>query len=73
MELLLKRIARRETYTIGKLYIDGEYFCDTLEDTDRGLRQDMSLPVIRAKKRAGVTAIPTGRYKVTLKVQSPRF
>ena len=33
----------------------------------------MSLPVIRAKKRAGVTAIPTGRYKVTLKVQSPRF
>lgn len=73
MELLLKRIARRETYTIGKLYIDGVYFCDTLEDTDRGLRQDMSLPVIRAKKRAGVTAIPTGRYKVTLKVQSPRF
>ena len=73
MELLLKRIARRETYTIGKLYIDGEYFCDTLEDTDRGLRQDMSLPVSRAKKRAGVTAIPTGRYKVTLKVQSPRF
>ena len=73
MELLLKRIARRETYTIGKLYIDGEYFCDTLEDTDRGLRQDMSLPVIRAKKRSGVTAIPTGRYKVTLKVQSPRF
>lgn len=73
MELRLRRIARRETYTIGKLYIDGEYFCDTLEDTDRGLRQDMSLPVIRAKKRNGVTAIPTGRYKVTLKVQSPRF
>ena len=73
MEIRLKRIAKRETYTIGHLYIDGELFCDTLEDCDRGLRQDMSLPVIRAKKRAGVTAIPTGRYKVTLKVQSPRF
>ena len=43
MELLLKRIAKRETYTIGKLYIDVEYFCDTLEDTDWGLRQDMSV------------------------------
>ena len=37
MELKLKRIARRETYTIGHLYIDGEYFCDTVEDKDRGL------------------------------------
>ena len=73
MELKLKRIAKRDTYTIGKLFIDGVHFCDTLEDTDRGLTQDMSLPVIRAKKRAGVTAIPTGTYKVTLKVQSPRF
>ena len=73
MELKLKRIAKRDTYTIGKLFIDGVHFCDTLEDTDRGLTQDMPLPVIRAKKRAGVTAIPTGTYKVTLKVQSPRF
>ena len=73
MELVLKRIARKEGYTIGRLFIDGERFCDTLEDTDRGLRQDMSLPVIRAKKRSGVTAIPTGRYRVTLDVQSPRF
>ena len=73
MELLLRRIARRDTYTIGKLYIDGKYFCDTLEDCDRGLRQDMPDSVIRAKKRQGITAIPTGRYKVTMGVQSPRF
>lgn len=73
MELVLKRIARRETYTIGRLYIDGILFCDTLEDTDRGLRQDMSLPVLRAKKRKGVTAIPTGRYRVTLGVKSPKY
>lgn len=73
MELKLKRIARKSTYTIGKLYVDGEYFCDTLEDTDRGLRQDMPLAVIRATKRKGITAIPTGRYRVTLGVQSPKF
>ena len=73
MELELKRIARRETYTIGRLFVNGEYFCDTLEDTDRGLKQSMDVAVIRAKKRQGVTAIPTGRYRVTLAVQSPKF
>lgn len=73
MELVLKRIARRDTYTIGHLYIDGQYFCDTIEDTDRGLRQDLPLSVNQAKKRRGVTAIPVGRYRVTLDVFSQRF
>ena len=73
MELRLKRIAKRDTYTIGQLYVNGSYFCDTLEDTDRGLRQDMAVPVLRAKKRKGITAIPTGRYMVTLKVKSPKY
>ena len=73
MDLLLKRIARRDTYTIGHLYIDGQYFCDTIEDTDRGLRQDLPLSVNQAKKRRGVTAIPVGRYRVTLDVFSQRF
>ena len=73
MELRLRRIARRDTYTIGRLYVDGEYFCDTCEDVDRGLRQDMAQSVIRAIKRKGVTAIPTGRYRVTMDVQSPKF
>ena len=73
MELLLKRIARREKYTIGHLYIDGEFFCDTLEDTDRGLSQADGLAVCKRKKIAGVTAIPTGRYRVLTNVVSPRF
>ena len=73
MELLLKRIARREKYTIGRLYIDGEYFCDTLEDTDRGLAQADGLAVCKRKKIPGVTAIPTGRYRVVTNVVSPRF
>lgn len=73
MELLLDRKYKLNGYTIGKLYIDGVYFCDTLEDTDRGLTQEAGPVVCRAKKRKGQTAIPTGRYRVTLDVQSPRF
>ena len=38
MEILVRRIAKRPTYTIGRMYIDGKYVCDTLEDTDRGLK-----------------------------------
>ena len=73
MELLLQRIARRDTYTIGRLYVDGVRFCDTIEDTDRGLRQDLPLSVNQAKKRRGITAIPVGRYRVTLDVKSPKY
>ena len=73
MELLLERIARRDTYTIGHLSIDGKRFCDTCEDTDRGLRQDLPLSVNQAKKRRGITAIPVGRYRVTLEVKSPKY
>lgn len=73
MELLLRRIAKKDTYTIGKLYIDGQYFCDTLEDTDRGLASDMSLQEILKKKIYGKTAIPTGTYKVNMRTISPRF
>ena len=73
MELLLERKWKKELYTIGKLSINGEFFCNTLEDTDRGLAQTMSLPVLRAKKRRGITAIPTGRYRVTLDVRSPKY
>lgn len=73
MELLLERIARRDTYTIGHLSIDGKRFCDTCEDTDRGLRQDLPLSVNQAKKRRGITAIPVGRYRVTLDVKSAKY
>lgn len=73
MKLLLKRIAKNPTYTIGKLYLDNEYFCDTLEDTDRGLTSSDSLQDILKKKVYGKTAIPSGTYKVTMDVISPRF
>lgn len=73
MELRLQRIARRDTYTIGRLYIDGIRFCDTIEDKDRGLRQTDSLAVIKRVKVQNETAIPAGRYRVTLGVKSPRL
>lgn len=73
MKLTLKRIAKKTTYTIGKLYIDGQYFCDTLEDKDRGLDQKMTLEQIKKIKIPNITAIPTGTYKVTLDVISPKY
>lgn len=73
MKITLKRIARKSTYTIGQLWIDGKKVCDTLEDTDRGLSQDMSLEEVRRRKIAGKTAIPTGTYGVGLCTVSPRF
>lgn len=72
MILTLKRIARKAKYTIGRLYIDGAYFCDTLEDTDRGLTQSMPLWQIEQKKVYGQTAIPTGSYDVIM-TYSPKF
>ena len=53
MEIVLNRIAKRDSYTIGKLYIDGKYVCDTCEDKDRGLTDQMSLEEIKQKKVYG--------------------
>jgi hypothetical protein len=71
IKLKLLRKYRKPSYTIGKLFImdtdkhkDFVYFCDTLEDTDRGLSDDMSVAKIKQRKVYGQTAIPTGHYKV---------
>jgi hypothetical protein len=64
MELKLERRFLKAGYTIGALSVNGEYFCDTLEDTDRGLSQSMTLEDIRKIKIPHETAIPTGIYKV---------
>ena len=66
MNLELKRIFKGENYTIGRLFIDGEYFCDTLEDPVRQL--DSIKDKIYSK-----TAIPTGKYKVSMSVVSPKY
>lgn len=73
MEILLKRIAKRPKYTIGKLYVDGKYMCDTIEDTDRGLNDSMAVEDILKIKVYRETAIPMGKYEVTLNITSPSF
>ena len=73
MKLFLKRIAKKKEYTIGKLYIDNVYFCDTIEDTDRGLDQSMTEQQVRSIKIPGKTAIPTGTYKINMNIVSSKF
>lgn len=66
MQIEVIRKHLKAEYTIGQMFIDGKFFCNTLEDTDRKLDQTMPLEVIKAVKVYGQTAIPTGTYKVTL-------
>lgn len=55
------------------MYVDGVYECDTFEDTDRGLSNDMTIEEIKKKKVYGQTAIPTGAYEINMDVVSPKF
>lgn len=73
MKLTLKRKYRKPGYTIGELLVDGKKFCDTLEPEDRGLTANMTEMEIIGRKVAGKTAIPTGCYKVSLDVVSPKY
>ena len=65
MEIRVRRIALKDTYTIGKMYIDGEYFCDCCEDRVRDLSKEAKVP--------NKTAIPYGTYEITLDVKSPKY
>lgn len=80
MKLILERVYNCKTYCIGHLYYLTEdedrikkYICDVIEDTDRGLDESMTLEEIEQKKVYAKTAIPTGKYQVTLNVVSPKF
>ena len=72
MELKLERKYRSNNYCIDKLYINGKYFSDVLEDPDRGLTDTMSLEEIKKIKIKGNTCIPYGTYNITI-TYSPRF
>ena len=73
MKLKVERRWPKATYTIGRLYIDGIYYCNTLEDRDRGLKQTDTTAYIKARKVAGETAIPKGKYTITMNVTSPKY
>lgn len=77
MKIKVDRIFKGATYTIGKLYLDGQYFCDTIEDTVRNLPAKCSdtpkgIGCKCKDKVYAETAIPAGTYKVTMEY-SPRF
>lgn len=65
MKLKLNRIYKGGSYTIGRLYVDDVYFCDTLEDTVRNLPEE--------EKIYSQTAIPAGTYRITLNIVSPKY
>lgn len=73
MEVILDRKYKKDTYTIGNLYINGRWFCNTCEDRDRGLSDSMPIELIKSKKIYGETAIPTGRYIVRMDIVSPKY
>ena len=73
MELLVDRKWKKQSYTISNLYINGEWFCNCLEDADRGLDNSMSEDMIRTLKKPSITAIPRGTYEITLDVVSPKY
>lgn len=72
MILTLKRFYYKKDYTIGKLYIDDKYFCDTLECENRDLNHNGHFDGDE-KKIQGKTCIPFGRYEITIDTVSPKF
>ena len=84
MKLILKRIAKRKGYTIGKLFLSplGEserglaYLCDTLEPpciemkTDRPVEEVLNDKALL--KSIKPCAIPEGEYRVSM-TYSPKY
>lgn len=71
MELRLERLWPKAEYTVGRLYIDGELFCNTLEDKVADVNRNGEIDGTE-RKVPGKTAIPYGTYKIFYG-WSPRF
>jgi hypothetical protein len=63
MILRLERRWPKESYTIGRLYVNGKFLCNTLEDKVVDINRNGYFDG-REKKVAGETAIPYGTYRV---------
>lgn len=68
MEMELKRRDSENGSTVGELFVDGSFFCYTLEDQVR----EVDGEAVSTWKVKGETAIPRGSYEVRL-TMSPRF
>nr|DAM45308.1 MAG TPA: L,D-transpeptidase catalytic domain [Crassvirales sp.]DAP80931.1 MAG TPA: L,D-transpeptidase catalytic domain [Crassvirales sp.] len=71
MQLKLERKYFKKGYTIGNLYINGEFFSNTLEDENRDLNKNGKFDNGESKVNSE-TCIPFGTYKVVVSI-SPRF
>lgn len=71
MELRLERLWPKAEYTVGRLYIDGEMFCNTLEDKVADVNRNGEIDGTE-RKVPGKTAIPYGTYRIFYG-WSPRF
>lgn len=77
MEIQIKRTVKQKDYTIGQLWINGKFVCDTLEDTVRVLPDvcpyTSKWQNCKCKEKIyAETAIPAGKYKARVSY-SPRF
>lgn len=73
MKILVKRTYKKADYTIGNLYIDDQWFCNTMEDVDKGLTQSQPFSYICDIKRCGDVAIPAGTYNINMDTVSPKY
>lgn len=60
LKLTLIRKSRTENFTLGELFIDGQFFCYTVEDKVRPI----------GEKVFGKTAIPSGSYKMIINMSN---
>jgi len=72
VEIDLNRTYFSPTYTIGKWFINGVLWCDTIEDVNRDLNKDGDLKDLGETKIMHKTCIPFGRYEVIVNM-SGRF
>lgn len=71
MKIAVVRQWPKETYTIGRMFLNGAFFCNTLEDRIVDVNKNGHFDG-NEKKVAGESAIPYGTYKVTV-THSPKF
>lgn len=72
LQLKIRREPTQGLTTLGRLFVNEQFFCDTLEPKDRGLISSWTAADVRKTKVRGFTAIPTGIYRVKLSY-SPKF
>lgn len=65
-DLFLTRWIFTKKSTVGVFSHEGQFICNSIEDADRGLRQDMTAAEIIKRKMYGVTCVPYGRYEIRM-------